>query len=70
MGKLKEYYHEEINRGMNGDDQEYAVKNMVNIQRATAAWIAGQMITTEWIQTVMREVTDFENMHNPCQPKW
>lgn len=69
MGKLKEYYHDEINRGMNGEDQKYAVKNMVYIQKATNSWIAGQMSTTEWIQQVMREVTDFDNMHDPCQPK-
>ena len=69
MGKLKEYYHDEINRGIEGEDKDYAITCMSNVSRITAKFIAGQLNTNDWIQAVMKEVTDFDNMHTPCQPK-
>lgn len=69
MGKLKEYYHDEINDGMHGEDKDYAVANMMTIQNATADWMGGRMTTANWVKAVVREVTDFENRHTPCQPK-
>jgi len=68
MGKLKEYYHDEINSGMHGEDNNYAVANMMQIQGATADWVQGRMTTANWVKTIMREVQDFENRHDPCQP--
>jgi|TARA_A100001015_G_C14559465_1_gene544730 hypothetical protein len=69
MGKLKEYYHEEINRGIAGEDKDHAVSGMVAITDATNNWLSGKITTAQWVKAIMREVVDFENRHDPCQPK-
>lgn len=68
MSKIKEYYHEEITHGMAGADQEYAVKCMKAIADATGKWMYNNMPTEKFLQIVFKEVIDFQNMHDPCQP--
>ena len=68
MSKIKEHYHEEISCGMAGTDQEYAVTCMKAIADATGKWMYNNMPTEKFLQIVLKEVIDFQNMHDPCQP--
>lgn len=69
MGKLKEYYHDEINRGIEGEDKEFALTCMSNVSRIYAKYNAGQITVGEFVAAIDKEVTHFDYMHTPCQPK-
>ena len=68
MGKLKEYYHEEISNGMMDSDQQYAVKNMTTLGDAADKWRQHEISTEELFEVMLREIEDFNNRHTPCRP--
>lgn len=69
MSKTKEHFHEEICAAQAGVNQEYAVDSMKRITDATNAQIMGEMTVANWYKVVVEEVKNFENMHEPWQPK-
>jgi hypothetical protein len=69
MSKIKAHYHEEICNGQAGPDKEYAVKCMKAVTDATNDWLAGQLSTANWYKVILDNTTEFQNMHDPCQPQ-
>ncbi len=71
MGKLKEYYHEEITSGMNGGapELEYAQKCMRDVSHAVKLYRNGDADADVFIMKVFHVVNEFDNMDTPCLPK-
>lgn len=71
MGKLKEYYHEEISSGMTGGapELEYAQKCMRDVSHAVKLYRNGDVDADVFIMKVFHVVNEFDNMDTPCLPK-
>lgn len=69
MSKTKEHFHEEICEAQAGANRDYAVDSMKKVTDATNAWISGKITISNWYNVILTEVKNFENMHEPWQPK-
>ena len=69
MGKLKEYFHEEICRKSDQfDEPDYAVQKMIKISDLCAKLLEQEITATQFINAVVKHALDFDNMHTPTRP--
>lgn len=69
MGKLKEYFHEEICRKSDQfDEPDYAVQKMIKISDLCAQYLNEEVPAQRFINAVVKHAMDFDNMHTPTRP--
>ena len=69
MGKLKEYYHDEINRGVEQVPEDYGITAMQTVSHAVKLYRNGEIDENVFIMKIFCEVNDFDKLHEPCRPQ-
>lgn len=67
MSKIKEYYHEEISRGMEQRDHHMVVGHMRTVRDIVTDALNGEVSSDNAIRALWVVVQDFNKYDEPCQ---